>query len=204
MLSLANWRNTTSTDRLVIEEKYHQPETVTPSHSLVLFTNHLPRVGSVDNGTWRRLTVVPFNATIPPSESVANYGDVLVKEAGPAILAWAIQGAVNFARNGYKLDIPEAVEEITDAYRAREDWLSNFINERCNKDPSARVRTGELYSAYREWAESVGDYVRRGNDFTAAMEATGYHYTTSKGYKYWHGLRVDVAETYRSRYAATV
>lgn len=203
-LSVAMLKQLASTDRLVIEEKYHQPETVTPSHSLVLFTNHLPRVGSVDNGTWRRLTVVPFNATIPPSESVANYGDVLAKEAGPAILAWAIQGAVNFARNGYKLDIPEAVEEITDAYRAREDWLSNFINERCIKDPNARVRTGELYSAYREWAESVGDYVRRGNDFTAAMEATGYHYTTSKGYKYWHGLRVDVAETYRSRYAATV
>ena len=203
-LSVAMLKQLASTDRLVIEEKYHQPETVTPSHSLVLFTNHLPRVGSVDNGTWRRLTVVPFNATIPPSESVANYGDVLAKEAGPAILAWAIQGAVNFARNGYKLDIPEAVEEITDAYRAREDWLSNFINERCIKEPNARVRTGELYSAYREWAESVGDYVRRGNDFTAAMESTGYHYTTSKGYKYWHGLRVDVAETYRSRYAATV
>ena len=203
-LSVAMLKQLASTDRLVIEEKYHQPETVTPSHSLVLFTNHLPRVGSVDNGTWRRLTVVPFNATIPPSESVANYGDVLAKEAGPAILAWAIQGAVNFARNGYKLDIPEAVEEITDAYRAREDWLSNFINERCIKEPNARVRTGELYSAYREWAESVGDYVRRGNDFTTAMETMGYHYTASKGYKYWHGLRVDVAETYRSRYAATV
>ena len=203
-LSVAMLKQLASTDRLVIEEKYHQPETVTPSHSLVLFTNHLPRVGSVDNGTWRRLTVVPFNATIPPSESVANYGDVLAKEAGPAILAWAIQGAVNFARNGYKLDIPEAVEEITDAYRAREDWLSNFINERCIKEPNARVRTGELYSAYREWAESVGDYVRRGNDFTAEMETMGYHYTASKGYKYWRGLRVDVAETYRSRYAATV
>ena len=203
-LSVAMLKQLASTDRLVIEEKYHQPETVTPSHSLVLFTNHLPRVGSVDNGTWRRLTVVPFNATIPPSESVANYGDVLAKEAGPAILAWAIQGAVNFARNGYKLDIPEAVEEITDAYRAREDWLSNFINERCIKEPNARVRTGELYSAYREWAESVGDYVRRGNDFTTAMETMGYHYTASKGYKYWHGLRVDVAEIYRSRCAATV
>ena len=29
-------------------------------------------------------------------------------------------------------------------------------------------------------------------------------YTASKGYKYWHGLRVDVAEIYRSRCAATV
>ena len=203
-LSVAMLKQIASTDRLVIEEKYHQPETVTPSHSLVLFSNFLPRVGSVDNGTWRRLTVVPFNATIPPSEGVANYGEVLAREAGPAILSWAIQGAVNFARNGYKLDIPEAVEEVTDAYRAREDWLSNFINERCIKDPNARTKSGDLYRVYKEWAESIGDYVRRGNDFIAAMETIGYHYTISKGYKYWYGIKIDMPETYRNRYTATV
>ena len=203
-LSVAMLKQIASTDRLVIEEKYHQPETVTPSHSLVLFTNHLPRVGSTDNGTWRRLIVVPFNATIPPGEGVANYGEVLAREAGPAILSWAIQGAVKFAQNGYKLAIPAAVEAITDEYRAREDWFSNFINERCIKEPNARIRSGELYEAYRKWAESVGDYVRRGNDFTAAMEAAGYRYTKSKGYKTWIGIRLDFAETYRSRYSATI
>ena len=48
-----------STDKLTIEEKYKQPETVKQSHTLVLFTNHIPRVGSTDDGTWRRLLVVP-------------------------------------------------------------------------------------------------------------------------------------------------
>lgn len=77
-LSVATLKQLASTDRLVIEEKFKQPETVKQTHTLVLFTNHLPRVGSTDIGTWRRLIVVPFNATIPAGTGIQNYSDVLV------------------------------------------------------------------------------------------------------------------------------
>ena len=202
-LSVATLKQLASTDRLVIEEKFKQPETVKQTHTLVLFTNHLPRVGSTDNGTWRRLIVVPFNATIPAGTGIQNYADVLVKEAGGAILLWAIEGAVNFVRNGFRLQIPEVVEEATEAYREREDWLTNFINERCIREPNARAKTGELYAAYKEWAESNGEFVRRGNDFTAAMEAAGFYTTKSRGYKTWIGVRVDMAQTYGNRWGAS-
>lgn len=203
-LSVATLKQLASTDRLVIEEKFKQPETVRQTHTLVLFTNHLPRVGSTDNGTWRRLIVVPFNATIPAGAGIQNYADVLAKEAGGAILSWAIEGAMNFVRNGFHLDIPEVVEEATEAYREREDWLTNFINERCIRDQNARVGAADLYREYREWAESTGDYVRRLNDFTATMEAAGYHKITPKGKKVWEGLRLDLEAKFGSPYAATV
>ena len=203
-LSVATLKQLASTDRLVIEEKFKQPETVKQTHTLVLFTNHLPRVGSTDNGTWRRLIVVPFNATIPAGTGIQNYADVLAKEAGGAILTWAIEGAVNFVRNGFRLDIPEVVEEATEAYRARENWLDSFINERCIREPNARVGAADLYREYREWAESTGDYVRRLNDFTATMEAAGYHKITPKGKKVWEGLRLDLEAKFGNPYAATV
>ena len=203
-LSVATLKQLASTDRLVIEEKFKQPETVKQTHTLVLFTNHLPRVGSTDNGTWRRLIVVPFNATIPAGTGIQNYADVLAKEAGGAILTWAIEGAVNFVRNGFRLDIPEVVEEATEAYRARENWLDSFINERCIREPNARVGAADLYREYREWAESTGDYVRRLNDFTTTMEAAGYHKITPKGKKVWEGLRLDLEAKFGNPYAATV
>ena len=202
-LSVATLKQLASTDRLVIEEKFKQPETVKQTHTLVLFTNHLPRVGSTDNGTWRRLIVVPFNATIPAGTGIQNYADVLATEAGGAILTWAIEGAVNFVRNSFRLDIPEVVEEATEAYRAREDWLTNFLSDRCIREPNARAKTGELYTAYKEWAESNGEFVRRGNDFTAAMEAAGFYTTKSRGYKTWIGVRVDMAQTYGNRWGAS-
>ena len=68
-LSVATLKQVASTDRLTIEEKYKTPETIRQTHTLILFTNHLPRVGSTDSGTWRRLIVVPFKATIPRSRA---------------------------------------------------------------------------------------------------------------------------------------
>lgn len=203
-LSVATLKQLASTDRLVIEEKFKQPETVKQTHTLVLFTNHLPRVGSTDNGTWRRLIVVPFNATIPAGTGIQNYADVLVKEAGGAILSWAIEGAVNFTRNGFKLDIPEVVEEATEAYREREDWLTNFINERCIRESNARVGAADLYREYREWAESTGDYVRRLNDFDTTMEAAGFQKIRPKNRKAWLGLRLDLEAKFGNPYAAMV
>lgn len=191
-LSVATLKQLASTDRLVIEEKFKQPETVKQTHTLVLFTNHLPRVGSTDNGTWRRLIVVPFNATIPTGTGIQNYSEVLTNEAGEAILSWAIEGAVNFVRNGFRLQIPEAVEEATEAYREREDWLTNFINERCIRESNSRVGAAELYREYRDWAESTGDYVRRLNDFDTSMEAAGFQKIRPHNRKAWLGLRLDL------------
>ena len=83
---------------------------------------------------------------------------MLVKEAGGAILTWAIEGAVNFVRNGFRLDIPEVVEEATEAYRAREDWLTNFINERCVREPTGNL-SGAGTTSQRRWRQR--DFIRR-------------------------------------------
>lgn len=189
-LSVATLKRLASTDALVIEEKYKAPETIKQTHTLCLFTNHLPRVGSTDNGTWRRLIVCPFNATFEGGECIQNYAQRLAEQAGGAILSWAIEGATNFVRNGYKLDVPDAVDEITDAYRQREDWLTNFLDECCTREPNARTSASELYSTYREWAQGVGDYVRRLSDFTTAMEGAGYERIRPQNKSTWLGVRV--------------
>lgn len=195
-LSVATVKKVCSTDRITAEEKYRMPETFTPSHTLCLFTNHLPRVGSTDPGTWRRLIVVPFRATIPTQGSRSNYGDIMVKEAGPSVLAWAIEGAVNFARNGYQLQTPDVVEEVTEQYRGQEDWVGNFIAECCTTAADARTGAAELYQAYRAWAERSGDYVRRLPDFNAAMEAAGFQKVAPKNRKTWVGLSLSTTPIY--------
>ncbi|MDD2956025.1 MAG: phage/plasmid primase, P4 family [Oscillospiraceae bacterium] len=202
-LSIATLKQLGSTDKLTIEEKYHAPETITQSHTLCLFTNHLPRVGSTDGGTWRRLTVIPFNATIEAAAGVQNYAEVLAQKANGAILSWAIAGAVKFCRNGYKLDKPQAVERVTQDYREREDWLGNFINERCIREPTARVRAGVLYTEYQEWAAKAGDYVRRLNDFSTAMETAGFQKISPKNKKTYIGLRIDYGQEFENPCGAT-
>ena len=61
-----------STDPIHAEKKYKPPFEFIPSHLTVLYTNHLPRVGAIDSGTWRRIKVIPFNAKIEGKKDIKN------------------------------------------------------------------------------------------------------------------------------------
>ncbi len=193
-LSVSTLKQICSTDRITIEEKFRQPETVVPSHTLVMFTNFLPRVGSTDGGTWRRLNVVPFKAQIPPGGGIQNFADVLVEQAGGAILHWAIEGAIGFAGNGYHLQIPDSVAAATEEYKNRENWIGNFIEARCVVDPNARTPAAVMYHEYSEWARNTGDYVRPERNFKETMEQQGYQYRKMKNGRFWQGLNLVSAE----------
>ena len=193
-LSVSTLKQISSTDPITVEEKYRSPETIIPTHTLILYSNHEPRVGSTDDGTWRRIRVAPFKTRI--SRGIPNYGEKLVNEAGPAILAWAIQGAMMFAENGYRLPSPEVVEEATAEYRQRENWLENFLEECCIMEPDARAPAGELYQTYREWAQRSGDYVRRSVEFSDAMAGKGFPKKNPAGRKVWIGLRINQRAVY--------
>lgn len=101
-----------------------------------------------------------------------------------------------FAENGYRLPLPEIVEEATTEYRQRENWLENFLEECCIMEPDARAPAGELYQTYREWAQRNGDYVRRNVEFLDAMAGKGFQKIAPKGKKFWVGLRIDIAKRY--------
>ena len=191
-LSAATIKKISSTDPFQVEEKYKQPEIVKPSHTLCLFTNHLPRVGSTDSGTWRRIIVVPFSATIRPDKTIQNYGEYLVEHCSGAILAWAVQGAQNFAKNGFSLTLPDCVEEATEEYRSRENWLENFIDDCCERAEGARAGARELYLAYKEWAQNAGErYIRSEKELSYELDRLGYIRIAPKNKRAWLGIALS-------------
>ena len=95
-----------STDEIQAEKKYKDPFSFVPSHTLVLYTNHLPKVGANDDGIWRRLIVIPFNAKITGKSDIKNYADYLFEHAGPAIMNWIIEGAKKAIRDKYAAEHP--------------------------------------------------------------------------------------------------
>ena len=188
-LSTATLKRVASTDQLVIEHKYKDPETVRPSHSMVLFTNVLPSVASNDNGTWRRITIIPFNAIIPKENCISNYAETLARVAGGAILQWAIDGAVMFAKNGYRLDIPDVIEQETENYRAQEDIMENFLSDCCvTGNPNDRTPSAILYALYKDWANRKGFPVDNANVFSTELEMKGYKKKRIVQGKMWYGI----------------
>ena len=126
-LSTASIKQLCSTDEIYAEKKYKDPFSYSPSHTLVLYTNHLPKVGEIDKGTWRRLIVIPFDAKITSSGDVKNFADQLFDEAGGAILQWIIEGAAKIISKGYKLDTPKRVQAAIDSYKEENDWVKHFV-----------------------------------------------------------------------------
>lgn len=163
-----------STDEISAEKKYKDPFKYTPTHTLVLYTNHLPRVGANDDGTWRRLIVIPFNAKIRGKSDIKNYADYLVRNAGGAILAWIIEGAQKAIHNNFKLTVPQVVLDAIAQYRDSNDWLSIFLEDCCEIDRTYTQKSGELYQEYRAYCLRNGEYARSTTDFYAGLEKAGF------------------------------
>lgn len=179
-----------STDEIYAEKKYKDPFKFTPSHTVVLYTNHLPRVGASDNGIWRRLIVIPFNAKIEGSGDVKNYADELVSECAPAIMKWIIEGARKVIAAKYKLKFPKCVEEAISRYRESNNWFGLFVEECCEVNEGHEQKSGEFYQEYRAFCLRTGEYPRSTTDFYSAVDAAGYtRRRTRKGF-FIYGIRL--------------
>ncbi len=187
-MSTSMLKQIASVDDITAERKYHNPFTFRPSHTLILYTNHLPKVGSGDHGTWRRLIVVPFNASI--NNPQADFAERLLAKAGGAIMAWIIEGAKKFSAGGFKLPRCEVVEKAGASYRQENDWFSNFIAERCLVSVKERCFGGILYGEYRRWASEQGEYIRSTTDFTTALVRSGFECKKTKTGVVWLGLSI--------------
>lgn len=189
-LSTSTTKQLASTDKIAAEKKYKDPFSFTPSHALVLYTNHLPRVGAMDTGIWRRLMVIPFEQTIKPDKDIKNYADHLYEQAGGAVLAWIVEGACLIHAEDYRLTPPAQVVEASEAYRAANDWFAHFLDERCETGDGLSEKSGELYAPYRSWALARGDYARSTTDFAAALDKAGHtKHRTNQGVRV-AGLRL--------------
>lgn len=171
-----------SVDPIEAEKKYKDPFHFDPSHTLVLYTNHLPKVSANDDGTWRRLIVIPFNAKITGKSDIKNFSDHLFDNAGPAIMTWIIEGAELAIRSEFKIPEPKAVVDAVAKYREDNDWLGQFIEEHCDVDPAYEEKSGELYQQYRLACIQSGEYIRSTTDFYGSLEKAGYaKHKTRKG-----------------------
>ncbi len=179
-----------STDEVFGEKKFKSPFSFMPTHTLVLYTNHLPKVGASDPGTWRRLMVIPFNAVIEGTGDIKNYADYLYQHCGEAILSWIVEGAITVIGKSYKLVPPQAVKDAIAEYRDNNDWLEHFFTECCEMDDSYRERSGELYSAYRVYCGRIGEYTRSTTDFYAALKMEGFNRRKERTGSYVHGIRL--------------
>lgn len=96
-----------------------------PTHKLFLLGNYRPEVGTGGLAFWRRMRLIPFERVVPDARKVDNLADILVREEGPGILTWLVDGARRYLCGEKDLTVPERVRVATTAYAETEDHMAD-------------------------------------------------------------------------------
>lgn len=159
-----------------------------PKHHLWLGTNHKPNVRGTDLAIWSRLRLIPFVVTIPYPERDKDLPDKL-KQEWPGIFNWALQGCLEWQKHG--LQEPQGVLQATDSYKEEMDVLGSFLTDSVISDPSAKVRSSDLYAAYTQWAKVSGERTIAKRAFGLALEERAYKQARgANGVRLWRGLQL--------------
>lgn len=165
----------TGGDRLAARHLYGQWFEFDPSHTLFLMANHKPALDSVDKAMIRRMRMVPFTAEIPEHKREEGLKTRLIHDHGPAVLAWAIQGAVEYAQHGLG-PTPEAIMAATEEYIEENDHIGIFLEEEAYYGPSydgQGTRTSEINQRYETWCKENNYYPLQARRFRDNLKRHG-------------------------------
>lgn len=154
-----------------------------PSHTIILITNHKPQVAGDDPALWRRIRVIPFDVVV--SKPDPTLGQRIAEEL-PGVLAWAYRGYLDYAENG--LAAPEAVVKRTDAYRTDSDALGRFLDECTVRSSMASAKSHVLYKGWCEWCTTNGELSGTEVKFADSMKRRGFTKRHTNTGKVWDGL----------------
>lgn len=167
--------------------------TFTPSHHLWLMGNHQPAVRAGGRSFWRRLRLIPFLHEVPEDQVIDDLQGILAREHGPAVLAWIIRGAVDYAARG--LREPDQVKAATDTYAHDQDTVTRFLEEQCivGGGEHVQLKVAVLRAAYEAWCADEGEHAVTAKAFGMQLQRHGIE--SAKGSK---GVRIYRGVTLRS------
>lgn len=127
-----------------------------PQFKLWLLANDPPVIDDQDDAAWRRVIRIPFNYTVPNPDMTLKDRLANPLIAGPAVLAWAVRGCLEWQRGG--LRAPAVIQDAIAAYRTGQDPLTDFYESCCVFGDTGKVwaKSASLYAAYTNWAHSRG------------------------------------------------
>jgi P4 family phage/plasmid primase-like protien len=164
----------TGDSQMQARELYRESENFTIQFSLVVSLNELFKIGSNDNGTWRRIRVVDFVSKFKSADDVAYNAfaadddvpqtqfvdeepyvfvkDQLLKDKLPLWAPCFASLLVDrvFQTEGAVQSVRE-VSEASDKYRREQDAIALFIKERLIRKEGESVKITEVKKLFKEF-----------------------------------------------------
>ena len=156
-----------------------------PSHTLFLYTNHVPQGLTKDFALLKRLLFIkyPLKFIDDPDPEDPNQrprdpelpGKLIQEKEG--ILRWLVEGHLEWRKNG--LNPPDAIKADVETLRRQEDDLGRYIDDMCKKvEPEVALPFSDFYKDFKEWyLETVNEketYLPSKKKIAEQMRAKGY------------------------------
>jgi putative DNA primase/helicase len=160
-----------------------------PELKLVLYGNHKPTIVGTDQGIWRRIKLIPFVHDMEKDERrVKNLSRVLIREEGPGILRWCLQGCRSWQLIG--LSQPEAVTEATASYREEMDVFGEFFREYFEVSTNEKTIMRDVFAAYRAWCSEMNEREMTQRKLNQKLIEMGMEKYRSHGDWWMRGMRM--------------
>ena len=172
-------KSVTGGDKLVTRFLYGEFFEYVPQFKVFLAVNHKPNIRDTTNSIWRRIKLMPFEATFTEQERDKHFPAKIMASELPGILAWAVQGCLLWQQEG--LQMPDSVNTATRKYQEEMDSFSNFFRECCVEREGGRVSNKMLRAKYDEWCRENGEYALTQRPFSAKLIERGYEKKNSAG-----------------------
>ena len=126
--------------------------------------------------------MIPFNARLRARPTSKTMRTSCSRWRAERSFSGSSRGAKRVIASDYKIAQPGWVQDAIQKYKENNDWLSHFLEDCCEIDPSYEAKSGEVYNTYRSYCNQMGEYARSTTDFYTAIEAADYtRHKTKKG-----------------------
>jgi len=188
-LSVEAIKQITGKDSVTVRFLHQEFFEFQPAMKIWLATNHRPKITDSNRAIWDRLHLIPFTVSISEEEEDRTVAERLKAEHA-GILNWMIKGCQEWMRDG--LNPPAVVMDAVKEYRATEDVVRMFLDERYVEDPQATVAAGVMYQDYEDWSRRNGlgalSLVRFGRRLTEDIGLEKSQHNRTRVYQY-HGYK---------------
>jgi putative DNA primase/helicase len=149
-------------------------------------TNHRPQIQEQTHAAWRRVKLIPFDATIQPGRKDKHLKGRILRNESSGILNWLIEGARKWSKAG--LGAPPEVQAAVEEYRVTSSSVASWRATSCRVDHGLMDRSSTLQQSYEAYCRTEGIEPVSGRDFKILMVELGHERQRRSSGVYYHGI----------------
>ena len=154
-----------------------------PAFTPWMAANAAPSINGADAALKRRIVIVPFDAQVEQGRENVWLKEAILREAAPAVLAWALRGWESYVRVGGLHEAPTSTWAARQQFASEMSEMEQMLSDVCEVGKDHYEMPSRIYRAYLMWCERNDvrerDQVSQ-NKFGRWMTSQGYRHAMKK------------------------